>query len=67
MKKYIKPKTVVIKIDDWPLLAGSGKSNKGGGYAKRYNIALYNIALVDASPVGRSLNEDSNDNDTKWY
>ena len=50
MKKYIKPKTVVIKIDDWPLLAGSGKSNKGGGYAKRYN-----------------LNEDSNDNDTKWY
>ena len=54
MKKYIKPKTVVIKIDDWPLLAGSGKSNKGGGYAKRYNIAL-----VDASPVGRSLNEDS--------
>ena len=62
MEKYIKPKTVVIKIDDWPLLAGSGKSNKGGGYAKRYNIAL-----VDASPVGRSLNEDSNDNDTKWY
>lgn len=62
MKKYIKPKTVVIKIDDWPLLAASGKSNKGGGYAKRYNIAL-----VDASPVGRSLNEGSNDDDTKWY
>ena len=62
MKKYVKPKTVVIKIDVLPLLAGSGKNNKGGGYAKRYNIAL-----VDASPVGRSLNEDSNDNDTKWY
>lgn len=62
MKKYIKPKTVVIKIDDWPLLAGSGKSNNGGGYAKHYNIAL-----VDASPVGRSLNEDSNKDDTKWY
>ena len=61
MKKYIKPKTVVITIDDWPLLSGSGKSNNGG-YAKHYNIAL-----VDASPVGRSLNEDSNDNDTKWY
>lgn len=62
MKKYVKPKIVVIKIDVLPLLAGSGKSNNGGGYAKRYNIAL-----VDASPVGRSLNEDSNDNDTKWY
>ena len=47
MKKYIKPKTVVIKIDDWPLLSGSGKSNNGG-YAKHYNIAL-----VDASPVKR--------------
>lgn len=61
MKKYVKPKTVVIKIDVLPLLAGSGKSNTGG-YAKHYNIAL-----VDASPVGRSLNEDSNDDDTKWY
>lgn len=55
MKTYIKPETVIIKMDALTLLAGSGG---GGGY---------HTVLDDASPVGLSLNEDNGDDDKKWY
>lgn len=56
MKTYIKPGTVIIKMDVLPLVAGSG----GGGNAKRYHTILDN-----ASPVGFPINGD--DNDKKWH
>ena len=55
MKTYIKPGTVIIKMDVLPLVAGSG-----GGGAKRYQTIL-----DDASPVGFPINGD--DGDKKWY
>lgn len=55
MKTYIKPGTMIIKMDVLPLVAGSG-----GGGAKRYHTILDN-----ASPVGFPINGD--DNDKKWY
>lgn len=60
MKKYIKPKTVVIKIDDWPLLAASGKTFSGGSKS-------YTRNLNGATSVGLSLNEDNRKGDKKWY
>lgn len=62
MKKYVKPKTVVIKVDVLPLLSGTGGSGGagGGGGAKRYHTVLDN-----ASPVGFPINGD--DNDKKWH
>ena len=55
MKTYIKPGTMIIKMDVLPLVAGSG-----GGGAKRYHTILDN-----ASPVGFPINGD--DNDKKWH
>lgn len=54
MKTYIKPGTMIIKMDALPLVAGSG-----AGGAKRYHTIL-----DDASPVGFPINGD--DNDKKW-
>ena len=56
MKTYIKPETVIIKMEALTLLAGAG------GDAKRYHTVL-----DDASPVGLSLYEDNGDDDMKWY
>lgn len=55
MQTYIKPGTMIIKMDVLPLVAGSG-----GGGAKRYHTVLDN-----ASPVGFPINGD--DNDKKWH
>lgn len=51
MKTYIKPGTMIIKMDVLPLVAGSG-----AGGAKRYHTVLDN-----ASPVGFPINGDDND------
>lgn len=63
MKTYIKPETVIIKMDVLPLLSGSGGyvgGAGGDGGAKRYHTILDN-----ASPVGFPINGD--DNDKKWH
>lgn len=60
MKTYIKPGTMIIKMDVLPLVAGSGGGGAGG--AKRYHTIL-----DDASPVGFPINGDNDDDDKKWY